>query len=217
MKEKRIEGISDLNDESNRHGMRVVVELKKEANPQVVLNNLYRYTQLQDTVGVILLALDNGVPKIMTLKTMLQRYVEFQDQVIRRRTQFDLKKARERAHILEGLKRAVDIVDEVIYAIRHCGGGQAEAKVAIMEQFGFDDVQADAICKFPLGRLAGLEIKENRERIERPERQNRRLDRHPERRQPGAGHREERADRPEGEVRRRPPHRDCPCVRRGGH
>ena len=85
----------------------------------------------------------------MTLKTMLQRYVEFQDQVIRRRTQFDLKKARERAHILEGLKRAVDIVDEVIYAIRHCGGGQAEAKVAIMEQFGFDDVQADAICKFP--------------------------------------------------------------------
>ena len=159
VKEKRIEGISDLNDESNRHGMRVVVELKKEANPQVVLNNLYRYTQLQDTVGVILLALDNGVPKIMTLKTMLQRYVEFQDQVIRRRTQFDLKKARERAHILEGLKRAVDIVDEVIYAIRHCGGGQAEAKVAIMEQFGFDDVQADAICKFPLGRLAGLEIK----------------------------------------------------------
>ena len=159
VKEKRIEGISDLNDESNRHGMRVVVELKKEANPQVVLNNLYRYTQLQDTVGVILLALDNGVPKIMTLKTMLQRYVEFQDQVIRRRTQFDLKKARERAHILEGLKRAVDIVDEVIYAIRHCGGGQAEAKAAIMEQFGFDDVQADAICKFPLGRLAGLEIK----------------------------------------------------------
>ena len=159
VKEKRIEGISDLNDESNRHGMRVVVELKKEANPQVVLNNLYRYTQLQDTVGVILLALDNGVPKIMTLKIMLQRYVEFQDQVIRRRTQFDLKKARERAHILEGLKRAVDIVDEVIYAIRHCGGGQAEAKAAIMEQFGFDDVQADAICKFPLGRLAGLEIK----------------------------------------------------------
>ena len=159
VKEKRIEGISDLNDESNRHGMRVVVELKKEANPQVVLNNLYRYTQLQDTVGAILLALDDGVPKIMTLKTMLQRYVEHQDQVVRRRTQYDLKKARERAHILEGLRRAVDIVDEVIYAIRHCGGGQAEAKAAIMEQFGFDEPQADAICKFPLGRLAGLEIK----------------------------------------------------------
>ncbi|WP_394964582.1 DNA gyrase subunit A [Candidatus Allofournierella excrementigallinarum] len=158
VKDKRIEGISDLNDESNRHGMRIVIELKKEANPQVVLNQLYRYTQLQDTVGVNLLALDGGVPKVMSLKTMLERYVQFQDQVIRRRTQFDLNKARERAHILEGLARAVDIVDDVIYAIRHCGGGQAEAKAAIMEKFGFDEPQADAICKFPLGRLAGLEI-----------------------------------------------------------
>lgn len=159
VKEKRIEGISYLNDESNRQGMRIVIEVKKEANPHVVLNQLYRYTQLQDTVGVNLLALDDGVPKVMTLKTMMQRYVEFQDEVIRRRTAYDLKKARERAHVLEGLKRAVDIVDEVIYAIRHCGGGQAEAKAAIMQQFGFDDPQADAICKFPLGRLAGLEIK----------------------------------------------------------
>ena len=158
VKEKRIEGISDINDESNREGMRVVVELKKDANPQVTLNQLYRYTQLQDTVGVIMLALDHGVPKVMNLKTMLEKYIEFQDEVIRRRTQFDLKKARDRAHILEGLRRAVDIVDEVIYTIRHCGGGQAEAKAAIMEKFGFDDPQADAICKFPLGRLAGLEI-----------------------------------------------------------
>ena len=159
VKEKRIEGISDINDESNREGMRVVVELKKDANPQVTLNQLYRYTQLQDTVGVIMLALDHGVPKVMNLKTMLEKYIEFQDEVIRRRTQFDLKKARDRAHILEGLRRAVDIVDEVIYTIRHCGGGQAEAKAAIMAKFGFDDPQADAICKFPLGRLAGLEIK----------------------------------------------------------
>ncbi len=158
VKDKRIEGISDINDESNRKGMRVVVELKKDANPQVVLNQLYRYTQLQETVGVIMLALDHGVPKVMNLKTMLEKYIEFQDEVIRRRTRFDLKKARDRAHILEGLRRAVDIVDEVIYTIRHCGGGQAEAKVAIMEKFGFDDPQADAICKFPLGRLAGLEI-----------------------------------------------------------
>ena len=148
VKDKRIEGISDLNDESNRHGMRIVIELKKEANPQVVLNQLYRYTQLQDTVGVNLLALDGGVPKVMSLKTMLERYVQFQDQVIRRRTQFDLNKAKERAHILEGLARAVDIVDDVIYTIRHCGGGQAEAKAAIMAKFGFDDPQADAICKF---------------------------------------------------------------------
>ncbi len=158
VKEKRIEGISDINDESNREGMRVVVELKKDANPQVTLNQLYRYTQLQDTVGVIMLALDHGVPKVMNLKTMLEKYIEFQDEVIRRRTQFALKKARDRAHILEGLRRAVDIVDEVIYTIRHCGGGQAEAKAAIMAKFGFDDPQADAICKFPLGRLAGLEI-----------------------------------------------------------
>ena len=158
VKEKKIEGISDLNDESSRKGMRIVIEVKKDANPQVVLNQLYRYTQLQDTVGVIMLALDQKVPKIMSLKGMMQRYVDFQDEVIRRRTQFDLKKAEDRSHILEGLKRAVDIVDEVIYAIRHCGGGQAEAKAAIMEQFGFDDVQAEAICRFPLGRLAGLEI-----------------------------------------------------------
>ena len=158
VKEKRIEGISDLNDESNRHGMRIVIELKKDANPQVVLNQLYRYTQLQDTVGVHLLALDGGVPKTMTLKTMLERYVAFQAQVVRRRTAFDLKKAEERAHILEGLKRATDIVDEIIATIRACKGGQAEARVAIMERFGFDEPQAAAICAFRLGQLAGLEI-----------------------------------------------------------
>ena len=104
VKDKRIEGISDLNDESNREGMRVVVELKKDANPQVVLNQLYSFTQLQSTVGVIMLALDGGVPKVMNLKTMLEKYIEFQDEVIRRRTQFDLNKAEDRAHILEGLK-----------------------------------------------------------------------------------------------------------------
>lgn len=158
VKEKRIEGISDLNDESNRNGMRVVIEVKRDANPQVILNQLYRYTQLQDTVGVIMLALDKGVPKIMTLKDMLQKYLEFQDEVIRRRTQYDLKKAQERAHILEGLRRAVDIVDDIIAAIRACKGGKAEAKTAIMDQFGFDDPQATAIVNFQLGQLAGLEI-----------------------------------------------------------
>lgn len=128
VKEKRIDGISDLNDESNREGMRVVVELKREANPQVVLNQLYRFTQLQDTVGVIMLALDKGVPKVMTLKEMLQKYLAFQDEVIRRRTQFDLKKAEERAHILEGLRRAVDIVDEIIAAIRACKAASPRQK-----------------------------------------------------------------------------------------
>ena len=158
VKEKRIEGISDLNDESNREGMRVVVELKKDANPQVVLNQLYSYTQLQSTVGVIMLALDGGVPKVMNLKTMLEKYIQFQDEVIRRRTQFDLNKAEERAHILEGLKRATDIVDEIIATIRACKGGKSEAKAAIMEKFDFDDPQATAIVNFQLGQLAGLEI-----------------------------------------------------------
>ena len=159
VKDKRIEGISDLNDESSsRTGMKIVIEIKRDANPQVVLNQLYRYTQLQDTVGAIMLALDDGVPKIMSLKTMMQRYLEFQGQVIRRRTAFELKKAQDREHILEGLRKAVDIVDEIIATIRACKGGFAEAKAAIMEKFGFDDPQADAIVKLQLGRLAGLEI-----------------------------------------------------------
>ena len=158
VKEKRIEGISDLNDETNRKGMRIVIDVRKDANPQVVLNQLYQYTQLQDTVGVIMLAIDHKVPKVLTLKQMIQKYVEFQDEVVRRRTQYDLKKAKERAHILEGLKKATDIVDELIATIRACKGGMSEAKAAIMEKFGFDDVQADAIVKLQLGRLAGLEI-----------------------------------------------------------
>ena len=159
VKDKRIEGISDLNDESSsRTGMKIVIEIKKDANPQVVLNQLYRYTQLQDTVGVIMLALDDGVPRIMSLKTMMQRYLDFQGEVIRRRTAFELKKAQDREHILEGLRKAVDIVDEIIATIRACKGGFSEAKAAIMERFGFDDPQADAIVKLQLGRLAGLEI-----------------------------------------------------------
>ena len=159
VKDKRIEGISDLNDESSsRTGMKIVIEIKKDANPQVVLNQLYRFTQLQDTVGVIMLALDDGVPKIMSLKTMMERYIEFQMQVIRRRTAFELKKAKEREHILEGLHKAVDIVDEIIATIRACKGGFAEARQAVMDNFGFDELQADAIVKLQLGRLAGLEI-----------------------------------------------------------
>ena len=150
---------SDMNDESSsRTGMKIVIEIKKDANPQVVLNQLYRYTQLQDTVGVIMLALDDGVPKIMSLKTMMERYIEFQMQVIRRRTAFELKKAKEREHILEGLHKAVDIVDEIIATIRACKGGFAEARQAVMDNFGFDELQADAIVKLQLGRLAGLEI-----------------------------------------------------------
>ena len=159
VKDKRIEGISDLNDESSsRTGMRIVIEIKKDANPQVVLNQLYRYTQLQDSVGVIMIALDNKTPKVMSLKTMMERYLSFQMDVIRRRTAFELKKAEERAHSLEGLHKAVDIVDEIIATIRACKGGMAEARTAVMERFDFDEPQADAIVKLQLGKLAGLEI-----------------------------------------------------------
>lgn len=159
VKDKRIEGISDINDySSDREGMRMVVDLKRDANPQVVLNQLYTFTQLQITYGIIQLAIVNGEPKILTLKEILQNYIAFQEEVIVRRTKYDLKKAQERAHILEGLERAIDIVDEIIATIRACKGGQAEAKQAIIEKFEFDDVQATAIVAFRLGQLAGLEI-----------------------------------------------------------
>ncbi|MEA5050723.1 MAG: DNA gyrase subunit A [Oscillospiraceae bacterium] len=158
VKDKRVDGIVDLVDASDREGMRILVDLRRDANAQVVLNRLYQFTQLQDTVGVIMLALKNGEPKVMDLKTILQSYIDFQKEVIRRRTEFDLRKAQERAHILEGLARAVDIVDQIIAAIRACKGGVPEAKAAVMEQFGFDDPQATAIVAFRLGQLAGLEI-----------------------------------------------------------
>ena len=145
VKNKRIEQISDLRDESDRDGMRIVIELKRDANAALVLNRLYSYSQMQETFGAILLALANGVPQVMTLKQILQHYVEFQKEIIVRRTQFDLRKAEERAHILEGLKRAIDIVDDIIAEIRATKGSLAEAKSAIMEKFGFDNPQATAI------------------------------------------------------------------------
>lgn len=159
-KEKRIEGLSDINDYSSQRGggMRIVIDLKRDANPQVVLNQLYQMTQLQISYGIIQLALVNGEPKILTLKQIIEEYIKFQCEVIARRTQYDLKKAQAREHILEGLARAIDIVDEIIATIRACKGGKAEAKQAIMEKFDFDDPQATAIVNFQLGQLAGLEI-----------------------------------------------------------
>ncbi|WP_290910891.1 DNA gyrase subunit A [Eubacterium sp.] len=158
IKDKRIEGIADLQDYTDRHGMHIEITIKRDANAQVVLNNLYKMTEMQTTFGVILLALDGGVPKILTLKQILQKYISFQEEIITRRTRFYLKKAEERAHILEGLAKALDIVDEVIATIRACRGGQSEAKQAIMDKFGFDDPQAAAIVAYRLGQLAGLEI-----------------------------------------------------------
>ena len=158
IKDKRIEGIADLQDYTDRHGMHIEITIKRDANAQVVLNNLYKMTEMQTTFGVILLALDGGVPKILTLKQILQKYISFQEEIITRRTRFYLKKAEERAHILEGLAKALDIVDDVIATIRACRGGQSEAKQAIMDKFGFDDPQAAAIVAYRLGQLAGLEI-----------------------------------------------------------
>lgn len=158
VKDKRLEGIADIKDYSDRKGIHIEIVCKRDANAQVVLNNLYKMTQMQVTFGVIMLALDGGVPKILTLKEVLQKYIDFREEVIVRRTQYELKKAQDRAHILEGLARAIDIVDEIIATIRACKGGQSEAKQAIMEKFGFDDVQAAAIVAFRLGQLAGLEI-----------------------------------------------------------
>ena len=158
VKEKRIEGISNVDDHSDRNGMHIVIDVKRDASPQIVLNHLYSFTQLQTTFGVIMLAIVNGRPQILNLRQILEEYIKFQTEVVTRRTQFDLKKAQERAHILEGLKKAIDIVDEIIATIRACKGGRPEAKLALMEQFGFDDLQADAICRFQLGQLAGLEI-----------------------------------------------------------
>lgn len=171
VKNKRIEGISYIRDESDRDGMRIVFELKRDATPQLVLNQLYHYSLLQETVGVIMIALVDGQPRVLTLKEMLQKYIDFQGEVITRRTQYDLKKAADRAHILEGLKRAIDIVDEIIATIRACKGGIPEAKAAIMEKFGFDDPQASAIVAYRIGQLAGLEILKIEEELGELERQ----------------------------------------------
>ena len=159
-KEKRIEGLSDINDYSSQRGggIRIVIDLKRDANPQVVLNQLYQMTQLQISYGIIQLALVDGEPKILTLKEIIEKYIAFQCEIITRRTQYDLNKAQAREHILEGLARAIDIVDEIIATIRACKGGKPEAKQAIMDKFDFDDPQATAIVNFQLGQLAGLEI-----------------------------------------------------------
>lgn len=156
VKEKKIDQISYIRDDSSRKGMKIVIELKRDANAQLVLNQLYTYTQLQDTVGVIMLALVNGEPKTLTLRQMLEEYIKFQEQIITRRTIFDLKKAKERAYILEGLVIALDYIDEVISIIRSHYTSQ-EGKEVLMERFGLDDIQAQAIIQMPLGRLAGME------------------------------------------------------------
>ena len=161
VKEKRIEGISNIDDHSDRNGMHIVIDVKRDASPQIVLNHLFSFTQLQTTFGVIMLAIVDGEPKMLNLRQILEEYVKFQMDVITRRTRFDLKKAQERAHILEGLMIALDFIDEVI-AILRAAKSIPEGKTALMERFGLDDVQAQAIVQMRLGQLTGLE----REKIE---------------------------------------------------
>ncbi len=156
VKDKKIDGITDLRDESDRDGMRVVVELRRDANANIILNQLYKHTQLQDTFGVIMLALYNNEPKIMNLSEMLRYYLKHQEEVVTRRTKFDLNKAEERAHILQGLLIALDHIDEVIQIIRG-SANVAEAKTLLMERFELSDAQAQAIVDMRLRALTGLE------------------------------------------------------------
>ncbi|MDR1775321.1 MAG: DNA gyrase subunit A [Actinomycetes bacterium] len=159
VKEKKLTEISDMRDESDRKGMRIVIELKQQAIPQVVLNKLFKHTQLQQGFGVIMLALVDGVPQVLSLKEVLQHYIKHQQAVIRRRTEYELRKARERAHLLEGYVLALDNIDEVIKVIRE---SYDDAKERLIARFGFSDVQAQAILDMQLRRLQGLE----REKIE---------------------------------------------------
>lgn len=156
VKDKRIDGISNIEDHSDRQGMHIEIDVKREVSASIVLNNLFNLTQLQTTFGAIMLAIVDGVPKILNLKEMLTEYVNFQQEIIRRRTEFDLKKAKDREHILEGLKIAIDFIDEVISIIRN-SKDQATAKVNLMERFGLDDVQAQAIVQMRLGQLTNME------------------------------------------------------------
>ena len=159
VKEKKVEGVSAIRDETNREGIRIVVELKRDANPQITLNRFYKHTQLQDSFSMIMLALVDGKPEVLTLKRFLEEYVKFQKEVVTRRTKFDLAKAEARAHILEGLRIALDNIDAVIKTIRE---SYSNAKENLMENFGLSDIQAQAILNMRLARLQGLE----REKIE---------------------------------------------------
>lgn len=160
IKDKKIDGISDIRDESNREGMRIVIELKRDANPQITLNQLYKHTQMQDNFSCIMIALVDGQPKLLNLYEMLSEYIKFQKEVVTRRTEFDLKKAEARAHILEGLRIALDNIDEIIKIIR---SSYNDAKEKLMERFGLSEIQAQAILDMRLARLQGLE----REKLEK--------------------------------------------------
>ena len=164
VKDKRIDGITDLRDESGRGGMRIVVEYRRDANPQVILNQLYKYTQLQDTCAVNMLALDNGVPRIFSLPEILKNYIAYQEGIITRRTQFDLDKALAEMHIYEGYKIAIDHIDEIIELIKK-SASVSDAKANLMAKYGLTDVQAQAIVDMTLGKLSGMERQKIEDRL----------------------------------------------------
>ncbi len=164
VKNKRVEGISDIRNESGKDGMRIVIEVKKDANAQIVLNLLYKYTQLQDTCAVNMVALVNGVPKLLNLKEILTHYLNHRKEVVTRRVKFDLAKAEHEAHIYEGYKIAIDYIDEVIAIIR-ASANIADAKVKLMERFGLSDIQAQAIVDMTLGKLSGMERQKIEDRL----------------------------------------------------
>ena len=152
VKDKRIEGISEIRDESNRKGMRIVIELKKDANANIILNRLYKHTQMQETISMIMLAIVNGRPRILNLREILDEYLKHQKEVVTRRTIYDKKKAEARAHILEGYRIALDNIDEIIQIIRN---SYNDAKEKLMDRFGLSDIQAQAILDMQLRRLQG--------------------------------------------------------------
>jgi len=158
VKDKRVDGITAIRDESGRAGMRIVIELRRDVNPQIMLNQLYSLTQLQDTFAINMLALVGGEPRVLNLKQMLRHYIDHQREVVERRIRFNLDKAKKRAHILEGLKIAIDNIDEVIKIIRFTPGGIPEVKEKLIERFDLTEIQATEIVQMPLGRLSGLEI-----------------------------------------------------------
>ena len=164
VKDKRIDGITDLRDESGRGGMRIVVDYRRDANPQVILNQLYKYTQLQDTCAVNMLALENGVPKIFTLKQILSTYISYQEDIIVRRTRFDLDKAQKEMHIYEGYKIALDHIDEIIELIKK-SASVSDAKAKLSERYGLSDEQAQAIVDMTLGKLSGMERQKIEDRL----------------------------------------------------
>ena len=166
VKDKRIDGITNIDDHSDREGMRIVIDVRRDASPQIVLNHLFSLTQMQISFGVIMLALVDGRPEILNLEKILKKYIEFQLEVITRRTQFDLKKAQDRAHILEGLMIALDFIDEVVAMLR-AAKSIPEGKAALMERFDLDDPQAQAIVQMRLGQLTGLERSKVEEELER--------------------------------------------------